>query len=679
MTTDPESGDDRSALILYATETGTAQDIASSLRPLLAQQKFATVEVIPCDDLPSPSYLHHYTICILVVATAGQGDIPNNAREFWRKLLRKRLVAGAELSGVRFACVGLGDRAYLKFNWAARKVRKRLIQLGAEEVVEACEADESGEEGVEGGVNEWLVGFETWLKEEWLLLNDGEQDRTKLKESPRWLLEPADKHVHHPYTNGAANGSHLNGSTVSHAPSRPQLEDEFAAILTQNQRLTPPDHWQDVRVFRFHTPLDLDYLPGDALALLPENDPEDVSTLLDLMGWTSVANVPIVLKPAPSSISNGAATTNRTFPCLERPPLPHLTMPNSSTSSHGPSSEPTTTLRDLLTTTLDISAIPRRSFFRTLARYCTNDTFQRERLLEFTDPQFLDEYFDYATRPRRSILEILQEFQAGVRVPWQEALEILPVLRPRLFSIASAKGMPSTGGEGGTTFELLIAIVKYRTVIRRIRRGVCTRWLEGLPAGTKINVTLRTEGRFIKNRGALLQPGGTKHVLVGAGTGLAPLRSLVWEKELTGLHDKRSGSNGTNGSLPFRPSPVGETFLIFGARNSQQDFFFKDEWQSLQHGSVQTSNSFKLMTAFSRDQSEKIYVQDRIREHRTEVARLVLDDMATFVVCGSSGNMPKAVRQALIDVLAEYLMGAKGAENYVEQMQKEGRYLQETW
>ncbi|KPI41453.1 NADPH-dependent diflavin oxido 1 [Cyphellophora attinorum] len=395
---------DRSALILYATETGTAQDIASSFRPLLAQQKFTTVEIIPCDDLPSPSYLHHYSICIFVIATAGQGDIPNNARE---------LVAGAELSGVRFACVGLGDRAYLKFNWAARKARKRLIQLGAEEVVKACEADESGEEGVEGGVNEWLVGFEAWLTEEWPTANGGDQGHLVVEEGPQWLLESADEHVHQPHANGSANGGHLNGSTELHASSRPQLEDGIPAILTLNKRLTPPDHWQDVRLLRLQTPLDLDYLPGDALALLPENDPEDVNALLDLMNWTAVADVPIVLKPAPSNMSNATATTTRTYPCLERPSLPHLTTPNSS---HDPSSQPTTTLRNLLTTTLDISAIPRRSFFRTLARYCTQDTFQRERLLEFTDPQFLDEYFDYATRPRRSILEILQEFQAGVRV-----------------------------------------------------------------------------------------------------------------------------------------------------------------------------------------------------------------------------------------------------------------------
>ncbi|KPI41547.1 NADPH-dependent diflavin oxido 1 [Cyphellophora attinorum] len=134
---------------------------------------------------------------------------------------------------------------------------------------------------------------------------------------------------------------------------------------------------------------------------------------------------------------------------------------------------------------------------------------------------------------------------------------------------------------------------------------------------------------------------------------------------------------------------MGETFLIFGARNSQQDFFFRDEWHSLQHDQDTSLNPFKLITAFSRDQEQKIYVQDRIREYRAHIARLVLEGRATFVVCGSSGSMPKAVRQALIDVLADIddrgnvegaaVMGIEGAEKYVDQMQKEGRYLQETW
>lgn len=683
------------ALILYATETGTAQDIATSLRPLL-NQYFSPVEVIPADDLPSPSHLHHYTLCVFVIATSGQGDIPTNARRFWRMLLRKRLVVGKELEGVRFASVGLGDRSYLKFNWAARKVRKRLVQLGAEEVGEGCEADESGEEGVEGGVNEWLRGFEGRLREGWVR-RERVGEGWEVDEGARWLLGPA----------SGLEGE--GGGERSREWSRPPLEDEFPATLTHNERLTPSDHWQDVRLLRFHSSQDLDYLPGDALALLPENDPQDVETCLQLMKWTEVADIPLELKELESNTTTkNSISQSQPYPRLEKPPLPHLTQSTSE-----PGAQSTTTLRSLLTNTLDIRAIPRRSFFRNLARYCTEDEFQRDRLLEFTDPQYLDEYFDYATRPRRSIIEILQEFTDGVRVPWQEVLEIVPLLRPRLFSIASSRTVAGnqnshmanrhssgtgTNGEitptGGTTFELLVAVVKYRTVIRRIRRGVCTRWLDKLPVGTKLNIALRTEGRFIKNRNVLQAQ--RKHILVGAGTGLAPLRSLIWEKKSMGLHqnDNAAGSALTNGhgetwplDTPTSSQRSGDpnTLLIFGARNATQDFFFSSEWE---HLATAHQPAFKLLTAFSRDQTQKIYIQDRIRENGALVRRMIVEEDAVLVVCGSAGAMPKAVRGALVDVLRgrgeggeeeKEVMSEEQAERYVERMEKEGRYLQETW
>ena len=696
----------RSALILYATETGTAQDIAFSLRPLLAGYDFRIVEVIPADDLPEPRYLRHYSLCIFVTATTGQGDIANNARKFWRMLRRRSLTKGEELQGVNFASIGLGDRSYLKFNWAARMLQKRLQDLGANQIFEACEADESAEEGVEGDVNEWLARFSAKLGELW----PANLDEPRVDFGPKWLLSPVDMIIDDGIAqiNGSIKSRHINGAKKRAKYPRPMLEGQFPVALTLNERLTPPDHWQDVRHLRFHTEQNLDYLPGDALYLLPENDPQDIEVLLELMGWTTIADEPVRLTPASSEPD---IDPDRVFPSLENPPFPHLTQ-------SGLDGSPATTLREIFQTTLDIRAVPRRAFFGTLARYCTADDAQRERLLEFTDPQYLDEYFDYATRPRRSILEILQEFKDGLRIPWQHVLEVFPPLRGRLFSIASSKGATDsiadssarTNGHpqpvpqlqqqsSGTTFELLIAIVKYRTVIRRIRRGVCTHWLESLPVGARIHVALRSEGRFHKHRSDLLRPEGTSHILVGAGTGLAPLRSLAWEKEMVGLHrlpPKHETGNEIEPSTLPSPSPIqGETLLVFGARNTAQDFFFQHEWKQLQQGPYPQHNptpaslpnktpataptsSFQLITAFSRDQSAKIYVQDRIRENHDKIARMILHEHATIVLCGSSGAMPKAVRQAVVDVLTRELV-QEDAERYVAAMQKGGRWIQETW
>ena len=226
-------------------------------------------------------------------------------------------------------------------------------------------------------------------------------------------------------------------------------------------------------------------------------------------------------------------------------------------------------------------------------------------------------------------------------------------------------------GERGTTFELLVAIVKYRTVIRRIREGVCTRWLAAMPVSTKLNANLRTEGRF-STRAELANK---HHILVGAGTGIAPLRALVHEKsmQVASNHDR-------------------STTLVFGARNQRADYFFEDEWGRF---AASTGLRLDLVTAFSRDQKEKMYVQDRIRERGERLARLMRDGETVVVVCGASGQMPKAVRAALADVLSGGGVGDGGggrvgtngyetmslqrAEEYVNKMEKEGRFKQETW
>ena len=421
--------------------------------------------------------------------------------------------------------------------------------------------------------------------------------------------------------------------------SRPGLATlSFRASLRTNDRVTPEGHWQDVRFLTLTTTERLDYEPGDALAIMPKNPADDVDTLIRRMEWIDQADLQLELAATSSS-----ATLFK----------------QSSRPTAWPSGCILLTLRDLLIRYLDITAIPRRSFFAKIANY-TSDTSHKERLIEFTQQEYIDEYYDYATRPRRSMLEVLQEFDS-VKIPWQEAINIFPALRPRQFSIASG-GLSKRSSEGGTSFELLVAIVKYRTVIKKIREGVCTRYLAALPVGSNLDVVLRTEGRFESRN----DPQHGCHILIGAGTGIAPLRSIIHEKQVSNIEDPG-------------------TLLIFGSRSTTADFFFEQEWAEMI--AAPNNKNLQVITAFSRDQKEKIYVQDRIKEN----ARTILDyvcNKATIVVCGSSGQMPKAVREALVDVLSSsntenmhsHLPNTRDeAEAYLSLMEKKGRYKQETW
>lgn len=462
---------------------------------------------------------------------------------------------------------------------------------------------------------------------------------------PKWRLElkqesSADANS---FVIGGHNESPSRNSTpcpvVNPTPSYSITDSSFQRLsvnLIENQRTTPDDHWQDVRHLAFNCNHQVDYEPGDVMTIYPENHPDDVEQILNRMRWTDVADKPLEFSP----------NDNEETDMLQVPPPISFINPN-------------TTLRTLLTNHLDLTAIPRRSFFSLLAHF-TDDQFHKDRLLEFTKPEYLDELFDYTTRPRRSILEVLQEFES-VSIPWQWAATVIPELRGRQFSIASG-GRLKRSASGDTRIELLVAIVRYKTVIKKIRQGVCTRYLASLKPPTRLQVTLQKGGLAISKKEATRPV-----IMVGPGTGIAPMRSLLWERHHWSQAGLIDGAH-TNGS-----SYRGDNLLFFGCRNERADYFYRAEWEI-----IKQQMPLQVHAAFSRDQQQKSYVQGLIREQSDSVYRL-LEQNCLVYVCGSSGKMPQAVRAALVDVFVLNGLARAAAEQYLERMEKEGRYKQETW
>ena len=466
---------------------------------------------------------------------------------------------------------------------------------------------------------------------------------------PKWILA-----LRNDFPIGQGNTAVAEGAAVTSSngqfqgnPSPYQRTNSqcLNVVLQENRRLTPTTHWQDVRQLSFTGSSVASYDPGDILTIFPRNPPQDVETLLDLMGWTRVANQEVCF------IRNKSFGRNSHY----SPPPVNL----ESTSS--PMS-----LRKILTSSLDINAIPKRSFFAMIAHF-TDDEMQKERLLEFVNPEYVDELYDYTTRPRRSILEVLQEFDT-VKIPWQWAASVLPELRGRQFSIASG-GQLKTDSHGHVCFELLVAIVRYKTVIKKIREGVCTRYLAALPEGSSLDVTLQ-KGSLGVSKEQKSRP----LVMIGPGTGIAPIKSLVWERLQWAQQTQARPPEASNGSISGKID-VGEMALFFGCRNKDADYFYQEEWYQFRK-----ELPLQTFTAFSRDQKHKVYVQDIIREHSELVYRLLHELEGVVYVCGSSGKMPKAVRMALTEAFTRCGKMHQGdAEAYLQKMEKEGRYKQETW
>jgi len=646
----------RTALILYGSETGNSQDVAEEVGRLAERLRFDTT-VLDCDSVQLRDVVK-YSMVVFALSTTGQGEMPQNARAFWKMLLSGALKPGV-LRRLRFTSFGLGDSSYPRYNVAHRMLCGRLTQLGATSFCERGEGNEQHPEGHSAGFREWIVQLKDSMLETFPLPEGVSAMEDDEFIEPRWKLSLKDV----PHENGVTPDPKVEPSTVpgndslesasapsndeAHPSTQPMpVKDSYAATLVANDRVTSAEHFQNVRLLDLRLDRSYSYYPGAVAVVYPKNFPSDVNEFIKLMRWEDVADKPMHVVPSRANLQGQATTPS---------PLRHLDLDSTIV-----------TLRWLLENVIDIMSIPRRSFFANLAYFAGSSTedeeFQKERLLELANPELIDELWDYTTRPKRTILEVMMDFTT-IQIPWQYALSALPLMRGRQFSIASG-GHLKQDAEGRTRVQLLVAIADPPSPIIKWRRryGVCTRYMLTLQPGQKINIGMQ-QGYLDVQPSELEAP----VIMVGPGTGVAPMRAMVhqrhaWAKELYA----ESTDKFLKGDI-----------LIFGCRGTETDYFFRDEWETLGR-----TDGLETLTAFSRDKNEpRIYVQDQIRKNAKAVYRAMYELNGRIYVCGSSGNMPKGVREAFLDVLVEQnaSFGREEAEIYLDGMEKAGRYKQETW
>lgn len=197
----------------------------------------------------------------------------------------------------------------------------------------------------------------------------------------------------------------------------------------------------------------------------------------------------------------------------------------------------------------DLNAVPRPRTFKLLAINC-KDELEKEKLLEFASPEGQEDLFTYANRPRRTILEVLRDFHKSTsQLTISILFEIFQFIKTRSFSIASC---PEHG-----RLELLVAIVEYKTMLTKPRKGLCSNWLKHRKCGDQIQAVIK--------RGTFKFPCDDNFkipiVMVGPGTGLAPFRSFLLQR----LYKSQNKSNTLN--YPYT--------LFFGCRGENLDFHCK--------------------------------------------------------------------------------------------------------
>uniref|UniRef100_A0A1B0BD66 Flavodoxin-like domain-containing protein n=1 Tax=Glossina palpalis gambiensis TaxID=67801 RepID=A0A1B0BD66_9MUSC len=231
-------------LILDGSQTGTAQDVAEQLWRDSKKRNFDGL-VMAMDDYQIQQFTEEYLV-LFVVTTTGDGKEPDNMRNTWKFLLRRNLPVDS-LSNLQFACLGLGDSSYAKFNYAAKKLNKRLQQLGAQPIVPLALADDQHDYGSNAVVIPWMTNV--W--EEWHCC--------KLEHTA--ILDEDNYHLLWPHR-----------QTPTHSFK-----------LINNVRTTDPSHFQDVRFIQFEVPESATWLPGDIIEIHPHNSKKQIDEFFALV------------------------------------------------------------------------------------------------------------------------------------------------------------------------------------------------------------------------------------------------------------------------------------------------------------------------------------------------------------------------------------------------------------
>ena len=241
----------------------------------------------------------------------------------------------------------------------------------------------------------------------------------------------------------------------------------------------------------------------------------------------------------------------------------------------------------------------------------------------------------------RQLIDLLTYFPIALTAEHLRA--ITRPLAPRAYSIASSRR------DVGEEAHLLISAVRYESH-GRARKGVASNHVaERLKRGDRVRVKLRP------NRHFALPAADRDIIMVGPGTGIAPFRAFVQERRAT--------------------AAKGRNWLFFGDRQFTHDFLYQLEWQDALNDGALT----RMDVAFSRDQPEKIYVQDRIWERRADLVEW-LDGGASFYVCGDANAMAKDVRATLVRAYVDVKsLTPELAEQAVAALERDKRYLQDTY
>jgi len=305
------------------------------------------------------------------------------------------------------------------------------------------------------------------------------------------------------------------------------------------------------------------------------------------------------------------------------------------------------TLFQLFLQYLDIFGRPSKKFYQALAEYA-KDTKEKEKLLFIISPEG-QEQFKLRVKETTTYEDLLREFPSA-KPTIEELLELIPPLKPRHYSIASSMKMHPD------SVHLLVVTEDWTTPSGKFRVGQCSGYLARInnPETEDIYLTVSVAPSLMKLPPKNSQP----VVMAGLGTGMAPFRAFIQERQY----------------LQSKGEKVGPMALYFGSRFRAQEYLYGEELEAYHSSGLLTY----LRLAFSRDQKDKVYIQHKLGSDQSEICDMLLENKGHFYLCGPTWPAGD-VYDAIVANFTTAGMTTEQAKETVYKMKEDGRYVLEVY
>ncbi|CAI5759352.1 unnamed protein product [Candida verbasci] len=625
---------DKNTLLVYGSQTGTAEDYCNKLsKELSARFGLKTMAADFADyDWDNFGDISEDILTIFILATYGEGEPTDNALEFFEWLDNE----ADTLSTLKFTVFGLGNSTYEFFNAVGRKVDQKLEEKGAERFAEYGEGDDG-----KGSLDEDYLAWKDNLfdslrnnlnfEEKELVYEPSvkviERDDLSIDDVKVSLGEPNKKYLTntHDFTKGPFDHSH-----------------PYLAKISKTKELFKSKERNCVHVEFDISDSNLKYTTGDHLAIWPSNSNENIDTFLKCFNLTDKRDVIFDLKALDSTYQIPFPTPITYEACIRH----HL----------------------------EISGPISRQLFLSIAGFAPNETTKEKLIKVGNDKQ---SFAELVTKKKYNIADALLYVSEGKvwdSVPFEFLIENIQHLTPRYYSISSS----SLSEKQTINVTAVVEIEKEQD--GRIVSGVVTNLLKYIDVNknqieqtSSVSVSYDLKGprnKFLNyrlpvhvRRSTFKLPSSstTPIILVGPGTGVAPLRGFIRERV-------QQVKNGVN---------VGKSILFYGCRKEDEDYLYKDEWSEY---SKVLGENFEIHCAFSRqDPNKKTYVQHKLLEQSKKINDLLLQG-AIIYVCGDASQMARDVQQSFAKIISqERDIPLEKARELTRSLKVQNRYQEDVW